>query len=172
MSEEEIIKNIEEDIFRFNDLIYFYETDNLYEWIDVEKVREKLKTYQGILDLYNKEKEKNKELEKYRGLYENEMLGYIAGYEDGKHHKLTATAIFAEENKQKRLEQMIKQNYISKDKIKNIIKQLEKEQEQNRKELERGIDYLSNTMTESASKKIGINLSIREYLQELLEERK
>lgn len=62
------------------------------------------------------------------------------------------------------------EKYIPESKIKNIINQLEKEQEQNRKELARGIDYLSNEIIESASKKIGINLSIREYLQLLIKE--
>lgn len=60
------------------------------------------------------------------------------------------------------------EKYIPETKIKNIIKELEQEQEQNRKELARGIDYLSNEMIESVSKKIEINMSIREYLQELL----
>lgn len=64
------------------------------------------------------------------------------------------------------------EKYIPESKIKSIIKELEKEQEQNRKELARGIDYLSNEMIESASKKIGINLSIREYLQLLIKEDK
>lgn len=60
-------------------------------------------------------------------------------------------------------------HYIPKSKVREKIEELEKEQEQNRKELDRGLDYLSNEMINSASKKIGINMSIREYLQELLE---
>ena len=60
-------------------------------------------------------------------------------------------------------------HYIPKSKVREKIEELEKEQEQNRKELDRGLNYLSNEMINSASKKIGINMSIREYLQELLE---
>lgn len=111
MSEEEIIKVLEDRL----------ENSNLYIYYNSCVGAECFEAIRSLLELYQKEKEKNKELEKYRGLYENEMLGYIAGYEDGKHHKLTATAIFAEENKQKRLEQMIKQNYISKDKIRELL---------------------------------------------------
>ena len=61
--------------------------------------------------------------------------------------------------------------YNPKAKIKNLIKSLEKQQEENRKELDKGIKYLSDNMVEAAKNKISINMSIREYLQELLEER-
>ena len=133
MSEKEIIKNEKEMI------------DNAECWIDDEEYsgaeeREWAKfekeTIEGLLDLYNKEKEKNNSIESQR-------LRDMCYKNDG--------------------------NYISKDKIKEKIKQLEKEQEQNSKELARGIDYLSKEMIEASSKKIEINLSIRKYLQELLE---
>jgi hypothetical protein len=96
---------------------------------------------QKWLDLYQKEKEKNKELE--RQILSKSGI-YKIGIDFGN-------------------------DYISKDKIKERIKQLEKKQEQNSKELARGIDYLSKEMIEASSKKIEINLSIRKYLQKLLE---
>lgn len=84
--------------------------------------------------------------------------------------------VFTDESYKKFVDTMIyllrfiSEKYILKDKIRNLIFQLELEQEQNSKELHRAIDYLSSNMVESASKKIAINLSIREYLQELLKE--
>ena len=63
MSEEEIINNCKSFISVLKDMEMFY----TYEQLDYDKKYEKEKQYksiQGLLDLYQKEKEKNKELEK------------------------------------------------------------------------------------------------------------
>lgn len=138
MSEEEIIQGID-------DIKHHFFKD-IKEQYYIEYIN-------GLSDLYNKEKEKNKEL-----------TDLVEAIEEFKRLKRPVMDLVHEMQK-------FEDEFISKDKIKEIIKQLEKEQEQNKKELTRGIDYLSNVMIEAASKKIRINLSIREYLQELLEER-
>lgn len=66
----------------------------------------------------------------------------------------------------------IEKDYIRKDKIREIIKQLEKEQEENRRNLSLGIELLSNTIIDKFSNKIMINLGIREYLENIIKENK
>lgn len=60
MSEEEIKKNIDEIIDNYNTFLDDEEFGDYYEreWAEFE-----LKTITAFLDLYNKEKEKNKELQ-------------------------------------------------------------------------------------------------------------
>ena len=116
MSEEEIIKNIKEQI----------------QWSDHNTYKMAL---QGLLDLYTKQ-------QKEINFYKNEELGYIAGYEDGKRHKQTAVMIKKENAQQELFEKEIEklkfenhmlkkwneqldQECISKDKIREKIKNFE-----------------------------------------------
>ena len=130
MNEEEIIEIVKKEI------------TNTYAEV-------KAKALQGLLDLYNKEKEKNKELELEKQLNEkiilianNTISSYHEGYQAGIHKETTAVELVAEERERfiiaqeiKRLKDTIyelhrkidegnkkvEQNYISKDKIKEII---------------------------------------------------
>lgn len=79
------------------------------------------------------------------------------------------------ENKKRdylKLQAFYENDYIRKDEILKIIKQLEKEQEENRRNLSLGIELLSNTIIDKFSNKIMINLGIREYLENILKEKK
>lgn len=82
MSEEEIINKITEMINELRDDI-----NRVEDWVNTGEDEEKLETLEGILDLYNKEKEKNKELTeglKYRVNYckllEKELYGNGINY--------------------------------------------------------------------------------------------
>lgn len=141
MSEEEIIRNVKR-IIEYK-VISNYINDN------------DSRAIQGLLDLYNKEKEKNKNIEDI----------FVADNLPKEQVAIIISKQYFSEYKE------LKSNYISKDKIKNLIKSLEKQQEENRKELDKGIKYLSDNMVEAAKNKIAINMSIREYLEELLKER-
>ena len=57
MTEEEIIKGITNIIYTCNDVI---EDKEWYDQEEIESAKEQLKFTEGLLDLYNKEKEKNK----------------------------------------------------------------------------------------------------------------
>lgn len=115
MSEEEIIKKFIEE--------YNASYPDEKEWVAIYP--EQIQAIQGLLNLYNKEKEKNKEL----------------------------------------------RNYISKDKIREKIKELEKEQENNRSDLKYAIDMLNFKMIDKISDMIVINMYLRDFLQLLLERR-
>ena len=96
MSEEEIIKYIENDIEIDTDTASWFEENN-----GIRKQIEKgIEAYKGILDLYNKEKEKNKELEK-----ENLEL-----------HTEIANEVYWASSPAKQIEE----HYISKDKIREL----------------------------------------------------
>jgi hypothetical protein len=58
MSEEEILNKITEMINELRDDI-----NRVEDWVNTGEDEEKLETLEGILDLYNKEKEKNRILE-------------------------------------------------------------------------------------------------------------
>lgn len=60
MSEEEIIKYIKDEIE--NDIDTFHWFDNIPKNETRRQIEESIKAHQGILDLYNKEKEENKKL--------------------------------------------------------------------------------------------------------------
>lgn len=85
MSEEEIMDIIKD----FLELREIHSSDTIKSYLSIYK-----EAIQSLLDLYNKEKEKNKELEKYKT----------------KHS-------------------LIKKHYISKDKIKEIIEELEQQED-------------------------------------------
>ena len=51
------------------------------------------------------------------------MLGYMQGYEEGKKHKTTATAILAEQYKDYLIQEQIKRCYIPKSLIKEKIEE-------------------------------------------------
>ena len=81
-----------------------------------------------------KEKEKNKELEKQINLNkktveiaQTQILEYSQGYKDGLNKETTATAIVARELELNFIRQEIKHKYISKDKIKEIVDELEEQ---------------------------------------------
>lgn len=57
MSEEEIIKGITNIIYTCNDVI---EDKEWYDQEEIESAKEQLKFTEGLLDLYNKEKEQNR----------------------------------------------------------------------------------------------------------------
>lgn len=91
---EEKIKLLEEQIFYWENLIKTTEISNpIYTWIKDDKIEQKMKALKQILDLYQKEKEKNKE--NIEALEE-----WING---------------------ERISPVIENNYISKDKIKDKI---------------------------------------------------
>lgn len=119
----------------------FYVNDNEDEYFDKNYQLNK-KVSKEILNLIEKQQEElNKEKEKNKELEED--------------IKFIKTNI--KEN-----------NYISKDKIRKIIQELEKEQEENRKNLSIGIELLSNKIIDKFSDKIIINFRIREYLENIL----
>ena len=60
-------------------------------------------------------------------------------------------------------------NYISKDKIKAKIEELEKEQEDNRKKLYNAVNNLNFKEIDKISDRISVNMSARSILQSLLE---
>ena len=60
-------------------------------------------------------------------------------------------------------------NFISKDKIKAKIKELEELQKENREELYKATDYLLINKIDEISNTIYINMRIRDILQSLLE---
>lgn len=62
LSEEEIIKYIKDEIENETDTFYWF--DNIPENKTRKQIEESINAHQGLLDLYNKEKGKNKELEK------------------------------------------------------------------------------------------------------------
>jgi len=103
MSEEEIIKVLEDRLENSNQYVLYH------SWVGTEC----FEAIQGLLDLYNKEKEKNKELEEF-----------------GEHIK-----IFREKNLSSEIDYVIalksnfmgylKTDYVSKDKIRETIKELE-----------------------------------------------
>lgn len=59
MSEEEIIKGITNIIYTCNDII---EDNEWYDQEEIESAKEQLKFTEGLLDLYNKQKEANKSI--------------------------------------------------------------------------------------------------------------
>ena len=61
MSEEEIIKYIKDEIE--NEIDTFHWFDNTPKNETRRQIEESIKAHQGLLDLYTKEQEKNKELE-------------------------------------------------------------------------------------------------------------
>ena len=91
------------------------------------------------LDLYNKEKEKNKLLI------------------EGKFREVAGKNSY------------IKDNYVSKDEIREKIKELEKEQENNRSDLKYAIDTFNFKKIDKISDMIVINMYLRDFLQSLLE---
>lgn len=169
MSEDEIIKFIKEKIK--NTVPEYTETlvdGKIYrnEIIPIEmkwtkQVAEKV---QGLLDLYNKEKENNKELDREnQALYEsincddNTMLAKLYQKEKEKNKELTDEYLI-----QRNLinAEFLNENYISKDKIKAKIEELEKE-----KSKYTGYKGLEISRT-------GLINAQKLVLQELLEERK
>lgn len=91
MNEEEIIKKCED----YENWKEFYNPNGIYQAIPLSK--EHKQAIQGLLDLYNKEKEKNKQLEK-----ENQT-------------------------QRSQLNSAFNNGFIHKDKIKEIIKYIEEE---------------------------------------------
>lgn len=65
---------------------------------------------------------------------------------------------------------LLQENVISKDKIKAIIEDLEKEQEDNRKSLYDAVNNLCFKEIDKISDRISVNMTVREILQSLLEE--
>ena len=101
MPENEIIKYIKDEIENETDTYHWF--DNLPENETRKQIEESIKAHQGLLDLYNKEKEKNKKLEeyflKYNADIEKEFQGLI-------NHKF--------------------KDYISKDKIRELLEKYDK----------------------------------------------
>lgn len=58
MSEEEIIKKVENIIYTLNEVL----EDENYDYEEKESAKEQLEITQGLLDLYQKEKEKNNKI--------------------------------------------------------------------------------------------------------------
>lgn len=64
----------------------------------------------------------------------------------------------------------VEAHYIDKDKIREKIKELKKQQEENRNEFSKGIDCLNLKLIDDVSTKICINFSVRSILEGILEE--
>lgn len=62
------------------------------------------------------------------------------------------------------------EKFISKDKIREKIKELENKNEENKIELAKGIDTLNFDIIENAKNNIAINVNVRDILKELLGE--
>ena len=62
-------------------------------------------------------------------------------------------------------------DYLKKDKIRVKIEELEKENEQNGKDLERAINFLNFNKIDIVSEKIFINMCIKDTLKSLLDEK-
>ena len=127
MSEEEIIKKANEFISTLNEIIY--DESDWYDYEELESAKEQLPVIKGLLKLYGEEKEKNKELERYKKYYRNERN--------------------------------LLDSYISKDEIKQRIKELEEMRDDHADEIKRNVRFYS--IYDS------YNLQIAE-LQDLLEE--
>lgn len=78
--EEEIIKDIENAIegFRKSEIAELDDIEDLYQKINYEDYI----AIKNLLDLYNKEKEKNKELEEYANWHIDHLTEDIADYID------------------------------------------------------------------------------------------
>lgn len=94
------------------------------------------------------EKEKNKELEKQINLNkktveiaQTQILEYSQGYKDGLNKETTATAIVARELELNFIRQEIKHKYISKDKIRDMMKYREFELQQEYKDFEEDVEW-------------------------------
>lgn len=107
MKEEEIINNCKSFISVLKDMEMFY----TYEQLDYDKKYEKEKQYksiQGLLDLYKKEKEKNKELLEERKGYAEEYIHNNPWL----YKQLNELYVFKTD---------VEKDYISKDKIREKI---------------------------------------------------
>lgn len=100
MSEEEIIKECTE--------LAKDEYKQLYDCWDIERAEQAI---QGLLDLYNKEKEKNEDLQIKVRYYEDIMI------------KQNVEREF--ETLYKDLHRIVKTEYVSKDKIKDLIQDID-----------------------------------------------
>ena len=60
--------------------------------------------------------------------------------------------------------------HISKARIRKMILELEEQQEENRILFHRAIDSLNNYKIDKYADRISVNMTVREYLQELLKE--
>ncbi len=58
MSEEEIIKNMKEDIDRLNNIIHLSEVDKFYKWFNMDEVKEKVKKISRFIRFIPKRKRK------------------------------------------------------------------------------------------------------------------
>ena len=99
-----------------------------------------------------------------------EIENYL-NYEGSVSIQAIATLYTLYENKKYdylKLQAFYEKDYIKKDKILKIIKLLEKEQEENRKNLSLGIELLSKNIIDKFSNKIIINFEIRKYLENIL----
>lgn len=143
MSEEEmleILNNIE-----FYDYEYTYK--GKYHNINTEKVKKALK---DLIDLYNKEKEKNIPLiidEKSINEYADELEdilkindGYPIYLSRGERQAIHILSHYCRHSIPK---SEIKENYISKDKIKERIKELEIMRDENADEIKRSVRFYS-----------------------------
>ena len=116
LSEEEIIKECKRIIFEYGCIRQ-----------DTEGEKEDLQTLEGLLNLYNKEKEKNKELDREAQGYLEELAGdetsiSILYQKEKEKNKLLIEGKFREVADKN---SYIKDNYVSKDEIKEEIKELE-----------------------------------------------
>lgn len=136
MSEEEIISSI-------NALILYAscqkDSGEKYKKVAVDNID--IQALKGILDLYNKEKEKNNELKEEKKLNEeiiylanNTISSYHEGYQAGLHKEITATEILAEEREKFIIGQKIKR-------LKNTIIELHNKLDEGNSKVER--DYIS-----------------------------
>jgi len=149
MSEEEILEEIKVTIYDFD--------GKRARYIDIDNVcgdecEKFIEAIEGLLFLYKKEKEKNKELLKTIPIdnYDDRYLKsiYMGGYYDGLRAKI-------KENWDNAQEVEIKSQVIPKYKIKKLIDQLEKD----------NTDYLLQDMLTDSR----ITTRCIEMLQELLE---
>lgn len=102
MNKEEILKNINEMIELIDDECYL-------------SIPEDIESIKGLLDLYNKEKEKN-EMRRYNEIEQTKGLLKLYNQEKEKNKEL--------EKEYDKLAKYFTENHISKDKIKDKIKEI------------------------------------------------
>ena len=151
-----------------------------YNFNDTNLLSKILKEYRKEIEELKKENDLYK---KTKQLFENDLLGYIKGYEDGRNGSTGLAYKVGKEFADYTLSLQLNRykesyigvrkeldNAISKDKIREKIEDLEKEQEDNRKKLYNAVNNLIFKEIDKISDRISVNMTVRGILQSLLKE--
>lgn len=101
LSEEEIIKKANEFINTLNEIIY--DESDWYDYEELESAKEQLPVIQGLLKLYEEEKEKNKKIK--------DASLMVVGRRSGKEYA----------------QKLVLEEYIHKDKIRDLLEEIKNE---------------------------------------------